>query len=290
MASRSTAPTTTNTAVTATGAGDPARTLALLWRHRGPTAPAPQRGPRPALNLDAVIEAAIALADTEGIEAVSMRRLAQHFEVAPMALYTYVPGKAELLDLMLDTVYAAMPRSTPRDGSWLACVEAVAHDNRALHEQHPWLGAVSTHRPPLGPGVMAKYEYELRALEGTGLEPVELDAALTFVLGFVASCARAAADERAAERESLMGDREWWSRNEPLLAHVFDAQAFPTATRVGAAAGAAHGAAYSPQHAYEFGLARVLAGLSALVESKLPKAPPRAARKTRSARTAKKPR
>ncbi|MEV6975544.1 TetR/AcrR family transcriptional regulator [Kitasatospora sp. NPDC093806] len=245
-------------------AGDPARTLALLWGMSAEEKPG-RRGPRQAKSPAEIAAAAIAIADAEGVDAVTMRRVAQELGVSPMALYTYVPGKAELLDLMLDTVYAAMPRSAPADRGWRARAAAVADDNRALHRAHPWTVAVATSRPPLGPGLMAKYEYELRALEGTGLPDVDLDAALTHLLGFVETCARMAADERAARQDSALTDAQWWSANAELLARVFDAERYPVAARVGAAAGEAHGGAYHPDHAYAFGLARVLDGLAALI-------------------------
>jgi hypothetical protein len=114
---------------------------------------------------------------------------------------------------------------------------------------------------------MAKYEHELRALDGLGLDDVEMDAARTFLLGFVETCARAAAAARAAQHESALSDQQWWDANAPLLARVFDAARYPTAARVGAAAGVAHDAAYSPTHAYEFGLQRVLDGLGSLIEA-----------------------
>nr|BFD92885.1 TetR/AcrR family transcriptional regulator [Kitasatospora sp. Xyl93] len=245
-------------------AGDPARTLALLWGLTAEEKPG-RRGPRQARSTGEIAATAIALADAEGVDAVTMRRVAQELGLSPMALYTYVPGKAELLDLMLDTVYATMPRSTPADEGWRARVTAVADDNRALHRAHPWVAAVSTSRPPLGPGLMAKYEYELRAFEGTGLSDVDLDAGLTHLLGFVQTCARMAADERAARQDSAMTDEQWWASNAELLARVFDPERYPVAARVGAAAGEAHGGAYSPDHAYAFGLARVLDGLEALI-------------------------
>ncbi|HEV3294037.1 MAG TPA: TetR/AcrR family transcriptional regulator, partial [Streptosporangiaceae bacterium] len=88
--------------------GDPARTLQLLWREPGPADP--RRGPRPGLSVERVTAAAIALADSDGLASVTMRAVAHALGVVPMSLYTYVPGKAELLDLMLDTVYRQMPR------------------------------------------------------------------------------------------------------------------------------------------------------------------------------------
>lgn len=247
-------------------AGDPSRTLALLWREPGYGASG--RGPKQGRTIDEVVAAAIELADTAGLAAVTMRRVAAALDVAPMSLYTYVPGKAELLDLMLDTVYRQMPRADRAGESWRTRVEAVARENRALFDRHPWVAAVSTVRPPLGPGLMAKYEHELRAFEGLGLDDVEMDAALTYLLSFVQAAARAAVDARTAQRDSAQNDEQWWAANQPLLARVFDENSYPTAARVGAAAGAAHGAAYHPDHAYEFGLQRVLDGLGVLIEAR----------------------
>jgi hypothetical protein len=183
-----------------------------------------------------------------------------------MTLYTYVPGKAELLDLMLDAAYASMPRTDTTAQPWQDRVTAIAEENKALFEQHPWAAAVSTARPPLGPGQMAKYEHELSTLDGLGLDDVTMDDCLTYLLTFVQASARAAADARAAQHESAMDDQQWWETNAPLLARVLDEDAYPTAARVGAAAGAAHGSAYNPDHAYAFGLQRVLDALGALVE------------------------
>lgn len=253
------------------GSGDPSKTLALLWRAERPVAP----GPKPSLSVDDVVAAAIRLADGGGAEggaegglaALSMRTLATELGMSPMALYRYVPGKAELVDLMLDAVYASMKRR-PGGASWRDRLEVVADENRALFERHPWLGSISTGRPPLGPGVMAKYEHELGALADTGLSDVEMDAALTFVLGFVASCARADADERATERETQMNDEQWWQANEALLARVLEPSRYPLAARVGSAVGEALGGAYDAEYMYTFGLARVLDGIAVLVGQK----------------------
>jgi AcrR family transcriptional regulator len=244
------------------GRGDPARVLALLWRAEDP---GPRRGPRPALSVERIVASAIAIADHEGLEAVTMRRLARAVGVGAMALYTYLPGKAELLDLMLDRVYAEMP-AAPWPEDWRERVAALARDNRALFDTHPWAAAVSTGRPPLGPGLIAKYDRELRAFDGLGLDDVEMDAALTFVLDFVRASALAAQDARANRDDTGLTDEQWWAANAPLLERALDPGAYPTAARVGSAAGAAHGGAHSPDHAWEFGLGRVLDGLEALVD------------------------
>ncbi len=244
-------------------AGDPARTLALLW---GDPDDAPRRGPKRRLSLDAVVAAAIRLADQEGREAVTMRRLAQVLDVAAMTLYTYVPGRAELLDLMLDAAYAQMSRADTTGQPWRDRLTAVAAENLALFDAHPWAARISTLRPPLGPGLMAKYEHELAALDGLGLDDVVLDDSLTHLLSFVQAAARAVADAETARQDSAMDDEQWWAANAPLLARVLDERAYPRASRIGTAAGAAHGSAYDPDHAYRFGLQRVLDGLAVLVD------------------------
>jgi AcrR family transcriptional regulator len=210
--------------------------------------------------VDDVVAAAIAIADADGLDAVTMRAVAERLGISPMSLYTYVPGKAELLDVMLDVLYLAMPR-TPHRRDWRARLRAVADANRELYARHPWAARVSTARPPLGPGLMAKYEHELAALDGLGLHDIELDAALTFVLSFVQANAVAAQEQADAPGT----DAEWWATAGPLLARVVDPERYPLAARVGSAAGAAQGGAYDAERAYAFGLERVLDGLAALI-------------------------
>lgn len=239
------------------------RTLELLWRV--PSEPRSGRGPKQRTSVDAVVAAAIGIADTQGLPAVTIRAVAAVLGLAPMALYTYVPGKAELLDLMLDSVHGSMPRADLSGMPWRRRVTTVADENRALLGEHPWVALLATTRPPLGPGTAAKYDHELRAFDGLGLSDLDMDAALTYVLGFVISVARIAIDAREARRDSGVSDQAWWDRAGPLLAEVFDDEKFPLAARVGAAAGQAFGSAYSADHAYRFGLARVLDGLEPVI-------------------------
>jgi len=244
-------------------AGDPARTLALLW---GEAPPAARRGPSRGLDLAAVVRAATDLADREGLTAVTMRALARALDVVPMTLYTYVPGKEELLDLMLDAAYAHMPRADLTGAPWRERLTTVAEENRALFAEHPWTAEVSTLRPPLGPGLMAKYEHELSALDGLGLTDVEMDDCLTCLLSFVQANARAVLDASRAAAGPDGDDARWWARVGPLLARVLDESRYALASRVGTAAGQAHGSAHNPDHAYHFGLARLLDGLAPLIE------------------------
>lgn len=244
-------------------AGDPARTLSLLW---GGRETAPRRGPQRRTDVGAIIDAAVALADEDGLRALTMRAVAERVGLAVMSLYTYVADRAELLDLMLDTVYAAMPRRDTTGLPWPDRVRQVALENDGLYRAHPWAATVATLRPPLGPGQMAKYEHELAAFDECGLDDVTVDDCLTHVLVLVRSCARDAADARDERRDSGVTDEQWWDAAGPLLSGVLDPRRYPRATRIGTAAGTAHGSAHDVEHAFEFGLALVLDGLAALVD------------------------
>jgi AcrR family transcriptional regulator len=248
-----------------TGGGDPARSVALLWRDREQR---PARGRKPTLTVDAIVTAAVEMADEAGLGGLSMRALAERLGVGTMSLYTHVPGKAELIDLMLDTVLreTAGPDDLP-DG-WRARLELVARENLALIHRHPWMLEIVTFRPPMGPGVIAKYDLELRALEGIGLTDVEMDSVLTLVLGYVQASARQALEATLVEQRTGLTDDEWWSAQAPLLDQVIDPESFPVATRVGTAASEAYRGLWDPDHTFEFGLQRVLDGIEVLVEAR----------------------
>lgn len=243
------------------GGGDPARSLALLWR-TGDGA----RG-RSDLSVDRIVAVAVELADGAGLAALSMRRVADRLGVGTMSLYTYVPGKAELIDVMLDTVYGETARPEEPTEHWRGRLTGIARENFALYRRHPWMLQVATGRAVLGPGAIAKYDFELRAFDGLGLPDVETDALLTLVLGHAEAAARRSVEMAETERRSGMSDEQWWQANAALLGGLLDPDRYPVAARVGSAAGQRHGAAYGPEHHFEFGLARILDGIEALISS-----------------------
>ena len=242
-----------------TGGGDPRRSIELLWGLQERK----RRGPKPRLQVPDIVRAAIAIADGEGLGALSMRRVADALGVATMSLYSYVPGKAELLDLMLDTVSGETPR--PPISDWRSGLADIARSNWDLYHRHPWMLQIVAYRPPLGPNLIAKYEYELSAVDGIGLTDLEMDHVLTLVGSYAAAAARGSVEAAMAERETGISDADWWAANAPLLEQVFDATRFPIASRVGSAAGEEYAAPYSPDSAFAFGLERVLDGIEVLI-------------------------
>lgn len=246
-----------------TGSGEPSRTLALLWGE----SPTPRRGPARSVAVDRVVRASLEIADDRGLAGVTVRAVADHVGIAPMSVYTYVPGKPELLDLMVDALYAGMERPDVGDRPWRERVTEIARGNRELLARHPWLTEIAAlSRPPLGPGVMAKYEYELAAFDGTGLSDIDVDASLSYLLGFVQAHGRSAHDSARAVTDTAMSDEQWWAANQPILARALDPAKYPRAVRIGAAAGEAQGGAWGASHAWAFGLARTLDALAALIE------------------------
>jgi AcrR family transcriptional regulator len=252
-----------------TGGGDPARSLRLLWRDQK----RPSRGPRPGLSVDRVVAAAIELADAEGLAALSMRRVAERLGVGTMSLYTYVPAKAELLDLMLDTVLAEVARPDPA-GGWRAGLELRAREDWALFHRHPWILQISPSRSLLGPNETDLYEATMRVVAGTGLSGAEMVLVVSLVAEYTRGAAQTAVGAAQAERRTGISDEQWWAAREPLFDKYFDPGRYPTLTSV-ASSGAfeppAGDAAYTvawAQESFEFGLPRVLDGIEAFIEGR----------------------
>ncbi|NMM91845.1 TetR family transcriptional regulator [Rhodococcus sp. SRB_17] len=233
----------------------------LLWRDHSDAPKGGARGPRAKVTTSQAVDAAIALAVTEGLEAVTVRRLAADLGISGMALYTHVGSRDDLLVLMVDAVRGSQFRKPYAGEGWRERVRQVAEDELSLYGANWWLLDVADQRASLGPGTIAKYDHDLHAFERTDLTDVERDAALTFVADFTRASAQARRpDPRAADMAEV-----WSSWNQRLAAYLGDD--FPLAQRVGAAAGEAMNAAYSPDAAWVFGLERVLDALEALIRA-----------------------
>jgi AcrR family transcriptional regulator len=241
-------------------AHDPRRSLALLWGQPG-------KPGRSGLSIGWIVEAAVKLADAEGLAALSMRRLAADLGVGTMALYTHVPGKETLLDVMFDAVLGgfyreAVPRERP--GGWQAGLRFVAEENWEFYQRHSWAFELGP-RPALGPNTVRKYDLELGPLEGTGLTFVEMNEALSLVLNHVAAVARIAWQLAEERKRTGLSDAEWWARHEPMMTEAAQHMPHDLASRVGQAASEAANGLYDPRLAFEFGLDRIVDGIGVLV-------------------------
>lgn len=261
------------------GRGDPRRTMALLWG-RGE---APTRGPKPALSVAEIVAAGIAIADEDGLAAVSMRKVGERLGKSAMSLYTYVPGKAELLDLMLDTVLGELPTTYDLAAGWRPALERSARDGWDFYQRHAWVLQVSGTRAALGPHEFDTYETQLRLVDGLGLSGVEMTRVVGVVASFVRGAAKAVSDARAAEQATGLSDDDWWNARSPLLEEVEAddsggwAQRYPTITKLSAEQAFDQldrpddTTPYLVQDAldtFEFGLQRILDGIEAYVANR----------------------
>src|SRR5262245_25957268 len=105
------------------------------------------RGPRPAHSRAAIAAAAVRIADAEGLDAVSMRRLAAELGAGATSLYRYVARKDDLLDLMVDAVVGEGPPPAAPSGDWRADLREIAYSTRALILRHPWAAMLLAGRP-----------------------------------------------------------------------------------------------------------------------------------------------
>jgi AcrR family transcriptional regulator len=162
------------------------------------------RGPRPKHSRAAIAGAAVSVADTEGIDAVTMRRVAAGLGMATMSLYNYVPSKEHLIQLMIDQVsgeyrYAGSP-SGCRPADRRAAILDLARQGRDITRRHPWLPRVMQRPPVIGPAALRYVEHFLGLLSGSDLDTGAKMEILGMVNGFAISYGgvqAAQAEERA---------------------------------------------------------------------------------------------
>ncbi|MCM4076713.1 TetR/AcrR family transcriptional regulator [Paractinoplanes hotanensis] len=238
------------------------RILPLLWRRSVPARKAVGRPPR--LSIDLVVSTAIRIADAEGLEAASMARVAAELSVATMSLYTYVPSRPELADLMVDEVFWA--RDLRGEGAFRDRVRHYAERTFAMYRAHPWLAEVSRARPPLGPGMLAEQEYVLAAVAALGLPLRQLNPAATAISAWVTSAARHEAESALLRRTTGLSTDEWWLQRGELWESWFDVEAHPTMTAIWNGGAFDRGADEQAQDAYEYGLGLLLEGIERWAE------------------------
>jgi AcrR family transcriptional regulator len=256
--------------VTYAGQGDPRRTMELLWGLPLATEATP-RGPKPAFTVDDIVAAAADIADTEGFDAVSMRSVGERLGRSAMALYTYVPSKAELVDLMLDRALRELDVTYDLSDGWRPAARRWALDAWAFYLRHPWVHQISSARPVLGPGTYVSMERPAEIFASTGLRGADVLKIVGTVSGFVIGMTRQISELREASRAVGQSELDWWTQQSELMAELVpDVNArFP---RLAAAdAEGAFDFEHEPEHyleqearnGFEFGLERLLDGIEA---------------------------
>lgn len=233
----------------------------LLWGRRARGG----RGPRAELSVDAIAAAASALADREGLGAVSMARVAAELGFSTMSLYRHVANKDELLQLMWNASAAEIDEYEPDGEDWRERLRSWALAQRAALDRHPWITQLPMAAPPLGPSSLAFVEIGLAALDGSGLDDEDALQVIGLLSSYTLSEARMAQDTRRAV-ESGAPETAWTF--EALLRELVDESTYPRLHRL--AWSAAGGEEAAPEDAdyrqFLFGVDCILDGVQSLVD------------------------
>lgn len=222
----------------------------LLWEPRG-------RGARPqrlALTVDRIADAAIEVADSEGMSAVSMQHVAARLDVTKMALYRHVSSKAELVAVMIESAVGEPPNLMTVPGGWRPRLTHWAELMRAAWHRHPWLPAATTGDRPTGPREVGWTESAVAALSDTGLTGGERMDAVFLLNGHI----------RNAQSSSTAGTQPWTTDKSLLEVLHRHRDRFP----------ALFEAAMSTDdnapndNGWTFGLTRILDGLESLINDR----------------------
>ena len=239
------------------GAEQPGRTAAAgeaVARRSGPSESGPHR--------ELLVRSAVAIADTEGLEAVSMRRLAADLGTGPMSLYRHVANKEELLALMADAIFRNLDLPEPGTRGWRADLELIARAQWQLCHRHLWLPrVVSFTRPMLTPKMLAQTEWTLVALDGFGLSPETRMREALALHSLVMAAALTMAYEKEAEQNTGLTHDGWRAEQRDRAERLLGSGEFPHLAAVPL------DTATDLEAMFEYSLARHLDGFATLVAS-----------------------
>ncbi|MBF8193576.1 TetR/AcrR family transcriptional regulator C-terminal domain-containing protein [Nonomuraea sp. K274] len=193
--------------------------MSSLW-----TRPTPPR--RPALTREAIVAAAIAIADAEGIAAVSIRRVAAELGARAMTLYSYIERKEDLLALMLDEVAAEVLVPDPLPDGWRAALLLLARRERELVRRHPWRVDLISQRVPIGPNALRHVEQKLSVFDGLGIDRLTAWRFLAVFNDYMTGFVVRESLERAAPRQLGINDAERAAVAEPYIKELVESGEF----------------------------------------------------------------
>jgi AcrR family transcriptional regulator len=168
---------------------------------------------RPRFGREQIARTALALADAEGFEAVSMRRVAAELGAGTMTLYHYVPTKGDLLTLMGDLITGELlvPEEALKAG-WREALTAIAKQSRETMRRHPWFLALHDSEPRLGPNGLRHFEQSLAAVADLPLGKSEKLEVITLVDDYVFGVVRHAHQEEGEHTDQWLEAMGTWIR------------------------------------------------------------------------------
>ncbi|GAA0568407.1 TetR/AcrR family transcriptional regulator C-terminal domain-containing protein [Paractinoplanes ferrugineus] len=219
--------------------------------------PQPRAAPVP-LSRSKIAATAIAVADEHGLDGLSVRKIAKELGVGPMRLYDYVTNRSELLDLMVDVIYARIAEAVPQ-ADWRTTLFAVVRRTREVALDHEWFADLLGARPHLGPHALAVGEATAAALsQAPGITSLDdLQRASGALSAFLAGALRREITERRTARSTGTDVAAWQAGHGPYLRRMLDTGRYPTIARL-----VVDGAHLDPEETFDHNLTTVLDGLT----------------------------
>ncbi|WP_245667890.1 TetR/AcrR family transcriptional regulator [Actinomadura macra] len=212
------------------------------------------RGPRPAYSRGQITEAAVRIADADGLEAASMRRIAAELGTGAMSLYRYVPSRDDLIELMYDHVVGQPDLPDRPTGDWRADLTLVARNTRETLLRHPWVAALHRSRLTYGPNQLRLLEFTLGALD-VGIPVDEMLTLVGMLNGYIELDVRGELEWQREYKRSGLTPEDWMMRTVPRVRELMDSGDYPMFTRIIVDARIPH---MSNDEQFEYGLSRVL--------------------------------
>lgn len=234
------------------------RSASLIWSR-------PERAhkPRPALSREQIVHAALALADAEGIDAISIRRIASRLEVSTMALYWYIERKEDVLDLMVDAVYGELPVEQVTAGDWRSQLQEIAAQMRAMMHRHPWFVSLIGHRAVLGPNALKQSDYRLGVMSQLGVDMTTSMSLMTMFNAYIVGFVLGEMSEAEAQRRTGLSKQEWQLQVSPYVQEqIIESGRYPNLLRA-----IVESEDISSDDVFLFGLTRLLEGMTAMVSN-----------------------
>jgi AcrR family transcriptional regulator len=234
--------------------------LAAAWGLRE----RPTKGPKPSLTLERIVGAGVKVAETDGLAAVSMSRVAAQLGASTMALYRYVTNKDELLALMMDAAMGPPPEGVPTGEGWREGLTRWGRAEHAVLLSKPWLLRVALSAPPITPNQIAWLEWGLSCLRDTGLPAHQKMSVVLVLSSYVWRATTIESDLIEAAKAAGSTVEKATAGFGQILAKLADPRRFPE-VHAAIAEGAFDDEAAAADHEFVFGLERILDGVEVLI-------------------------
>ncbi|MEU7004108.1 TetR/AcrR family transcriptional regulator [Nonomuraea sp. NPDC046570] len=223
----------------------------------------PARGPKPVYSRAQITEAAIRIADAEGLEAATMRRIAAEIGAGAMSLYRYVPSRGNLVELMADRLMGEIDVTSMPSGDWRADLTRYADGLRAMWLRHPWIATVQRSLPSFGPNQLLLIERLMGVLDAF----VSIDENLSLIAmlnSYIEGTVREEISSAEEVRRSGLSESEWMARSYPYIDRLVKSGDYPIFTKIVMEARQPH---LSRNDQFRYGLQRVLDCIAAALPS-----------------------